>query len=364
MNYCEFKEQRLHGRYITYDMIASLLNEKEWEETVLLGHSVKGTPISLYRIGTGNIKILAWSQMHGNESTTTKALFDVINFLSEEGKSLLECVQFCIIPMLNPDGAESYTRLNANAIDLNRDAYEQTQPESQCLRKAYDRVQPDYCLNLHDQRTIFSVGNPPKPATISFLAPSYNQERTVNMVRRKAMQVIVAMNAVLQQYIPQQVGRFDDSFNINCTGDYYTSLQIPTILFESGHFPDDYNREQTRELTALAMIAALSYICKHEINGVGHERYFEIPENTKMYYDCIIRDDVSTNANDIGLQWEEKLIDGKINFLPYIIEEGNLSQKKGHYELLLSEILPDNITHKEIKNYINIEEIKSRYVKI
>jgi hypothetical protein len=42
-----------------------------------------------------------------------------------------------------------------------------------------------------------------------------------------------------RKYIPGQVSRFDDGFNINCIGDKFQS-HVPTILFEAGHFQDDY----------------------------------------------------------------------------------------------------------------------------
>ena len=74
-------EKQLFGRYITYDMIAPLLENYPFTDVIPLGNSVKGTPINLYRIGKGSKKVLLWSQMHGNESTTTKALFDVLNEL-------------------------------------------------------------------------------------------------------------------------------------------------------------------------------------------------------------------------------------------------------------------------------------------
>ena len=82
-----------------------------------------------------------WSQMHGNESTTTKALFDFINFLhsnTKESSVILDHFTFCMLPMLNPDGAKLYTRENANGIDLNRDAQNLSQPESIALRKTFE----------------------------------------------------------------------------------------------------------------------------------------------------------------------------------------------------------------------------------
>ena len=59
--------------------------------------------------------------------------------------------------MLNPDGAEAYTRVNAQGIDLNRDVIDVKALESQVLQQVLKKVNPQYCFNLHDQRTIFSV---------------------------------------------------------------------------------------------------------------------------------------------------------------------------------------------------------------
>ena len=129
-----FKEQNLSGRYITLSEIEHLLlNEKFKTNVSVVGESVLQKPIYKFEIGTGEIKVFMWSQMHGNESTTTKALFDFINFLASttnDSKLILENFSFCFLPMVNPDGAFLYTRENANGIDLNRDAQNLSQPES------------------------------------------------------------------------------------------------------------------------------------------------------------------------------------------------------------------------------------------
>ena len=97
-------EKRLSGRYITYQMIIPLLDKYPFDEIIHLGNSVKGIPINLYRVGKGNKKILLWSQMHGNESTTTKAFFDVL--LKLKTANILSELSIYCIPMLNPDGAK------------------------------------------------------------------------------------------------------------------------------------------------------------------------------------------------------------------------------------------------------------------
>ena len=212
--YIQNKEQSIQGRYITLDHIEPILNRLNTANQLQeIGKSVLGKSIYEYQIGHGATRVFLWSQMHGNESTTTKGLFDFLNLL-QSGTDLaikfLNEFTFCWIPMLNPDGACLYTRSNANDVDLNRDSQDLSQPESNLLRSIFERFQPHYCFNLHDQRTIYGVAMSGKPATMSFLAPSYNENRDINDSRLKAINVIAGINQVLQDYIPGQVGRFDD----------------------------------------------------------------------------------------------------------------------------------------------------------
>ncbi len=105
----------------------------------VLGNSVQKRPVFGVHLGQGPTRVLMWSQMHGNESTTTKAVLDLVNGLqSKWGRQYLEAFEFLLIPMLNPDGALAYTRQNANQVDLNRDAQRQSQPEIRILSKAYE----------------------------------------------------------------------------------------------------------------------------------------------------------------------------------------------------------------------------------
>ena len=91
------------------------------------GRSIENRPIHSIKFGTGKRKTLIWTQMHGNEASATRALFDVFNALNdkqnEDLKDLLSNeLQILFVPMLNPDGAERYQRRNAIDIDPNRDA--------------------------------------------------------------------------------------------------------------------------------------------------------------------------------------------------------------------------------------------------
>ena len=151
------KSQTLDSRYITYPKIQAFLEDFD---QIQVGASKNGTPISAIKVGNGPIRILMWSQMHGNESTSTKGIMDVFYFLKSHSTPL-KPFTIQLLPMLNPDGAAAYTRVNANDIDLNRDALQHSQSETKALFKVYDTFQPHYCFNLHDQRTLFGVKNHP-----------------------------------------------------------------------------------------------------------------------------------------------------------------------------------------------------------
>ena len=82
--------------------------------------------------------------------------------------------------MLNPDGAERFQRRNAQGIDINRDALGLQTPEGQVLKSLRDRFNPRIGFNLHNQGWNTSVGDPPKPASISLLSVAYDKPRSEN----------------------------------------------------------------------------------------------------------------------------------------------------------------------------------------
>lgn len=339
--FLKYKEATLFHRYIVNKNIEPLLgNLKDFAEIEILGKSVLNKSIYGLKIGNGNKRVLMWSQMHGNESTTTKAIFDLLNSLISDHslKHILSTCTLYIVPILNPDGAEAYTRVNANGVDLNRDAQNLTQPESRVLRMVFNDFKPHFCFNLHGQRTIFSAGNINKPATVSFLAPAQDNTCSITPNRKVAMEIISVMNNALQVLIPGQVGVYDDAFNLNCVGDTFQSENVPTILFEAGHYNNDYGREETRAFIFVAYIASLNYISSVDIKGTHYKSYFNIPENEKRFYDVIIRNaKIKLNANeaitDIGILFQEKLVRGKVDFVPVVDKIENLDFYFSHNEI-------------------------------
>jgi len=336
--YKNHKEKELFGRYINSTHILPVLKKLNTTfEINEVGVSVKETPIYSIKVGVGDKKVFMWSQMHGNESTTTKAIFDLLNTFKSKDESvdsIFNCCTLLIIPMLNPDGAAAYTRLNANNVDLNRDAQDLTQPESKVLRKVFNSFKPNYCYNLHGQRTIFGTGDSNNSATVSFLAPAQDNACAITPTRKIAMEIISKMNDSLQSQIPNQIGTYDDAFNINCVGDTFQSENVPTILFEAGHFTNDYDREVVRELIFQSYIVSLNYIATSDIDGSNFEQYLLIDQNQQTFFDIIIRHAKISSSDeetiDIGILYREVLINNAIEFLPKVEKISNLKNYFAH----------------------------------
>ena len=368
--YHSFKASAIENRYITNAHIEPVLKSlsSQFNQSIL-GTSEAGLPIHGIQVGTGSKRILIWSQMHGNESTTTKALFDLFNYFEfPHSKSLLEACTLLIIPILNPDGAEAYTRLNRNQIDLNRDAKELSQCESKILRATFNSFNPHFCFNMHGQRTIFSAGNTHNSAILSFLSPSENEERTLTVTRQKSMEIIQVMNQALQPYLPNQIGRYDDGFNDHCVGDYFQTCGTPTVLFEAGHYPKDYSREETRKYLALALTSAIDYIANSTVTGHAYKPYFNIPENKKLFYDVIIRNALLNNKypdvySDVGIQFTEVLVAGIIEFKPKVVSVGDLKSNYGHLELNADYKLVSHPDFEEISESYEIDFIMIEFTK-
>lgn len=372
-HYINHKESTLSGRYITLESIAPLLiNFSNLFSIQVQGHSEENREIHSITLGTGTFKILMWSQMHGNESTTTKSIFDLLNFLSVKGKLQELILKKCtikVLPMLNPDGAVHYTRENANGIDLNRDAQNRSQRETQVLMDVFTDFQPNLCLNMHDQRSIFSVGKSDNSAVISFLAPAADESKSISDTRTFAMQLISFMAQKLQSLIPNHIGRYDDTFNLNCIGDTFQSLGVPTVLFEAGHSPGDYKREKTREYIYNVLIFLFEALSDTQMILPEANHYFSIPENEKLFFDIIIKNAQTSNYTqliDIAIQFEEKLINQKIQFVPKVQKIGNLSGFFGHKNLEASakQIFINQNNHIEVAQIVNSLRIGAEKISI
>src|SRR5690606_40382435 len=88
----------------------------------------------------------------------------------------------------------------------------------------------------------------------------YNEAREVNASRARAIEVAVAIRAVLEPYIAGYMAKWDDTFNARAFGDLTQQAGVSTILIESGGIEGDPQKQQLRKLNFLALVGALDAI--------------------------------------------------------------------------------------------------------
>jgi hypothetical protein len=162
---------------------------------MIIGRSVEGRPIEVYRFGTGPEERLTVHGIHGGSEWNTIALADqLIKELTDHPELIPESSTLYILRSLNPDGeARGHGpegRANANGVDLNRnwDAYWQekwdlygcwvttpvtggpypfSEPESVALRDFILDHHFGAMISYHSAALgVFAAGQPPDPASV------------------------------------------------------------------------------------------------------------------------------------------------------------------------------------------------------
>ncbi|MFC4700766.1 M14 family zinc carboxypeptidase [Glaciecola siphonariae] len=286
--------ETLNLSHITHSDIQPLIHALKGDAKVSVchqGNSFEGRSIERITFGNGPIKILAWTQMHGNEATATASVFDLLDtLLSSSDESLVDAASLFtldIVPMLNPDGAERCIRHNAQAIDINRDAMAKQTLEGNLLMDLVDTLKPHIAFNLHDQSPYYQCGTNGNPSTIAFLAPAFDVDKTIDKPRRLAMALISHMTDVLKPHINQSVARYDDTFSPRSFGDRIAGKGAATILIESGAARNDPDRQIARRMNHIAMLAAMRMLKREHQGDIDdaqldalQDAYWTIPENT------------------------------------------------------------------------------------
>lgn len=384
-DYQKFREKSFTNKEVRHDEITSLiksLKDNDNFEMQCVGTSLLNREIYRIKFGKGEKKIFLWSQMHGDEHTATKAIFDIINFftsIDENYKSfkeeLLNQLSIYIIPMINPDGAAINNRRNLFEIDLNRDAVNPQSPESKILMSSFLEIEPLFSFNLHDQYSNYSVGKTNKTAAISFLAPSTG-EKTENPSQIRSKQLIVNLVQSLNRFIPGHIAKYSDEYEPRAFGDNFQKLGGGVILIESGGWKGDDKKDFIRKLNFLTIIDAMSSIAKNTYTDAQLEKYIQIPFNERRHFDLILRNvKIEKKGNsiivDIGINKSESRLQNTIiedigdlsnyfgvtelDFSGYIVERGKsreVTKGIGHVEL--DDLLKNGYTSLILKNDVKL----------
>ena len=260
----------------------------------VIGTSVEGRTLHHLTLGRGPLRVLLWSQMHGDEPTATVALFDVLHYLQVHRHQphvarLLDRLTLHVVPMLNPDGAEVPQRRNAQGIDINRDALLLQTPEGRALKALRDRLDPPIGFNLHNQNWRTSVGTSGRPAAMSLLAVAYDEARSDNPGRVLAKKVAGVIVDAVEPLAPGMVGRYDDQFEVRAFGDNLTKWGTSVVLIETGPHPGaDPDRALVR-LNFVAILTALDALASGRAHQGSVERYEALPLNDSGLLHTVVR---------------------------------------------------------------------------
>lgn len=313
-----------------------------------VGRSYGNREIYQAEWGTGPLRILMWSQMHGDEPTATSALVDMLAFLQtnqekiEWVKKLHESITLRVVPMLNPDGAEVYQRRNLQWIDINRDAQDLKTPEGLLLKQLRDEFLPDIGFNLHNQQELTLVGRSFDQATISLLAVSGRKDNSSYPGFEKNKRICSLIIQALGKFIPGHIARYDDSYNAQAFGDNISAWGSPVILIETGGYHGKDELFLIR-LNFVAFLTALQSLVDGSWENADPAIYESLPFNSSgRVFNLIFRNAEvmipstweKTFTADIGINRERR----RAQFIApvYVREIGDLSAYKGLEEIDVS----------------------------
>ncbi len=297
-SYENFEEKSLAIPSVKFENIKPLIDKIKKNKDFRvrkIGASEEKRPVYSVTFGEGKKRILAWTQMHGNEPTATRVFFDLINFLAlpqygEIKKEIFSKLQIRFIPMLNPDGAEKNIRYNALGIDINRDAVSLTSEEAKMLDKEFNAFSPDFALNLHDQDCYYSAGDTRLPVWLSFLATVAGKNKKETAPRRKSIDVIGKTVRELARAGIKNIARYLDEFEPRAFGDNFVKNGSSVILIEAGCAEKSETKNFERRIFFAALISVLLSIAgvrkkDDELKSV----YYNLPENREAMLDFIFR---------------------------------------------------------------------------
>ena len=258
-----------------------------------IGKSYENRPIFSATMGTGPVRVMAWSQMHGNEPTHTAVLLDLIDLLQRRPESaisqtILSGCTLTLVPMLNPDGAERYMRRNAQDIDINRDALHLESPEGRLLRHLVEQVRPHFAFNLHNQQARTSVDGS-RVAALSLLVPPIDEPDTQTEWTQQAKQVASVFVASVRSHCQGMISRYDADFMPRCFGEWVQQQKIATLTVEAGGW-STIDSVPLVQLHFVGLVNVLLAIATGAYADFTPAEYDSLPRSSEHYlFDVIVR---------------------------------------------------------------------------
>lgn len=226
-------------------------------------------------------------------------------------------------------------------VDMNRDARATATVEGALLKEQAMLLKPDFAFNLHNQNNYYNIPRTNTPVTISLLAPAYDYARSINETRADAMRVIVGINKILQEFVPNAVAKYDDEHTPRGFGDNFQKWGASTILVESGAYAGDTEKMMVRKCNFVALLKAFEEIADQSFKHYSITNYETIPFNDEKLHDVLLRNlTIEQNGKqvviDVAIRQNEKTL-GSNYYVEGIIEDiGDLRDFYGYQDIDVS----------------------------
>ncbi|HEY6563516.1 MAG TPA: M14 family zinc carboxypeptidase, partial [Pirellulaceae bacterium] len=305
-----------------------------------IGRSGRGRDIHAVTMGQGATRVLMWSQMHGNEPTHTAVLLDLIEFLTRQpvhpaAEQIRAGCTLRIIPLLNPDGAERWSRFNSQDLDVNRDALALQTPEGRLLRDVVLDFQPDFAFNLHNQNARTAIGDRLLPAAVSLLVPPADASLRETESMREAKLVAATFRAAVASHVGEMISRYPAGYMPTCFGEWVQSTGARTVLVEAGGSPGDDVRFLT-QLHWFGLTSTVLAIANGSFRHTSPLEYESLPRAAESaLFDRMIRQaTVRTPGRpdfvaDVGIDFVRGAMPGRDPGRGRIVDLGDLHTTRG-----------------------------------
>ena len=138
----------------------------------VIGYSVQGRPIEMFKLGEGRELVFIIATIHGNESAGTPLVYELMDYLKRDTERLYG-KQLLIVPVANPDGYAAGTRGNIHGVDLNRNFPAGNrvdnsrngngglgEPESRALYNMINMYRPERIVSIHQPLACIDYDGP------------------------------------------------------------------------------------------------------------------------------------------------------------------------------------------------------------
>lgn len=176
-----------------------------------VGTSAGGRAITSYRFGSGANPVVYIGTIHGNETSAKVLLDNWVNELEANASNIPAGRSIVVIPVTNPDGFASTSRLNSNSVDLNRNfpandwkpsvtipsgrvlplgggATSLSEPESQALASFVQRERPRLLLTYHAKASIIEANEAGDSMSIAYVYAKTSRYRAVGKSQNTSFQ--------------------------------------------------------------------------------------------------------------------------------------------------------------------------------